>query len=1102
MARTSYPQSDHELLARIVRSAGGKAGYKQLVRELGLGGGRERRLLLEQLTRLQARGALRKLEGELWAVPRPTTESNPSASAGQQSGLASSSRSRNPTVWSGFEEISQRGRERLLGGRLELHRDGYGFVRPETNTGAKAGAESRSPFPSGDIFIPPTALHGAMHGDHVLVEEDAPGRDGRRSGRVARVLTRRNPTIVGIFHYGRPSGRRRTGSGFGEGDAGYGNTPHGNFVQPLDERLGGPVEIPEGAEVLAEAVTSPHRTLGEEAMRAHASSLPGLPLAEIDPEIISKEERHRRHSSLDGTTASAPDSRWPLEGLAVEVEITSFPQPGRPARGRVVEVLGAPDAFGVDVEIIIRKHAIPHTFPTHVLAEADERAGETVASLPEEEIAGREDFRDLPIVTIDGETARDFDDAVLVRNLPNGHSELQVHIADVGWYVRAGSALDTEARVRGTSVYFPDRAVPMLPHALSSGMCSLLPHEDRLVLSCVMEIDGRGEIVSYRVAEGVIRSARRMTYTSVQHCLSASPAAPGWNASDDQPRTKPVTAEEQPADPPPGHQASKAKSTRVTPEPTVEDRLERERIALEQPELPEAFDRMLELALRLNRKRVRRGSIDFDLPEPVVEFDPDGNMKAIVRSERGWAHRLIEEFMLSANECVATWLTGQGIPSIYRIHEMPDPKRIVEFEETAAGFGQTLGIGALPIKRITMKTDRREVQRRGARGRDAAPAQAREIPESIPVTPQMYQRLVRRIQGTPEERILSYLMLRSLKQARYAEKNEGHFALASPCYTHFTSPIRRYPDLIVHRLLRTMLRRGADPRGGALLSTDPQPWAAALARSQGRGAVEAKGRSEAQSNREAKPHPAIHQSGPAGTAALVRPAAAKRMGKRAGRVGWSDPVASGIHSLVEEDMETGGYEADDRPLADTATEFSAVSVAAGHREPIPADELTDMAAESSQAERRATDAERELIEWKKMKFMADKIGDDFRAIILSVTKYGFFVELDDIFIEGLVPIGSLAGDFYAFRDTDRTICGTRTGHCFGAGDRVDVILDRIDRQQRRLQFALTPGTEPKAQAGVGSLRAGKSEGKKARAEARRQEKKTAVKPKKSKRRRG
>src|SRR6185437_13239392 len=531
-------------------------------------------------------------------------------------------------------------------------------------------------------------------------------------------------------------------------------------------------------------------------------------------------------------------------------------------------------------------------------------------------------------------------DAVLVRPLENGNTELQVHIADVSWYVQPGTALDTEARVRGTSVYFPDRAVPMLPHALSSGMCSLLPNEDRLVQSCIMEIDPRGEIVGYRVCEGIIRSVRRCTYTSVQRCLNAGIRDQG--------------------------------SDRVLAEPAAEDFAERERVAAEQPEIVEAFDAMLELALRLNAKRQRRGSIDFDLPEPVVEFDPDGNMKAIVRSERGWSHRLIEEFMLSANECVATWLRDQGIASIYRIHEMPDPKRIVEFEETAAAFGQTLGIGALQVKRVTMKADRRSSLRSSARGRGSREVRQHEIPAEIPVTPQMYQRLVRRISGHPEERILAYLMLRSLKQARYAERNEGHFALASPCYTHFTSPIRRYPDLIVHRLLREMLRNGADARGGAIRSDDPQPWA-------------------------------LHG------AERLRPA----------------------HS----------------------TDAAA---------PISAQELSDIAVESSQAERRAADAERELMEWKKMRFMADKVGADFRAIILSVTKFGFFVELDELFIEGLVPLGSLVGDHYYFRDTDRTICGARTGHCFRVGERVEVILDRIDRQQMRLQFALVPGTEPVA----------------------------------------
>jgi ribonuclease R len=947
MASSSSSKTDRELLTQIGRSAGGKAGYKQLVRELGLGGGRERRLMVEQLTRMVARGELVRLSNELWAVPKRDVsvgekqipfgdDSEKSRSKGEPS-------SGRHGRWNGMEAAVRSGRDRLISGRLDLHRDGFGFVRPDA---AAAGAGKAE-----DIFIPPNEINGAMQGDVVLVDEAPPGRDGRRSGRIARVLTRRNPTIVGIFHYARPQGRR--------GPRGYedsGMTE--NYVTPLDDRISGAIAIPDGAEVVVAAEDSPHRMLGDEAW---------------------EQKQHWEPA----------DAKWPLEGMAVDVEVTSFPTAGRPARGRLIEVLGPPDAFGVDVEIIIRKHHIPHAFPAAVLAEASEKAEETVASLLPEDLEEREDFRGLPIVTIDGETARDFDDAVLVRALANGNTELQVHIADVSWYVRPGTALDTEARMRGTSVYFPDRAVPMLPHALSSGMCSLLPEEDRLVLSCVMEIDPQGEVVGYRVAEGLIRSVRRMTYTSVQHCLNASPAGVAWNAS----------------------------GKTITGEASAEDIAERERVAFEQSELPAAFDAMLELALRLNAKRVRRGSIDFDLPEPVVEFDPDGNMKAIVRSERGWSHRLIEEFMLSANECVATWLESQGIASIYRIHEMPDPKRIVDFEETAAGFGHSLGLGNLPVRKMTMKSDRRSSQKNASRGKDTRGAQQHEVPESIPVTPQMYQKLVRRISGTPEERILAYLMLRSLKQARYAEKNEGHFALASPSYTHFTSPIRRYPDLIVHRLVRAMLRSGVDGRGGAIRSDDVQPWSAELARVRG--------------------------------------------GHRATESTMRGALAS--PRMAEVRGEAGGGKGD-------------------VESPIAAEELNDIAVESSQAERRAADAERELIEWKKMKFMADRIGDDFHAVVLSCTKYGFFVELEDMFIEGLVPVASLAGDHYTFRDTDRTIVGSRTGHVFGIGQKVEVILDRIDRQQRRLQFALLPGTEPKVESLRTRTKAEPKSGKAAKAE--------------------
>jgi ribonuclease R len=338
-------------------------------------------------------------------------------------------------------------------------------------------------------------------------------------------------------------------------------------------------------------------------------------------------------------------------------------------------------------------------------------------------------------------------------------------------------------------------------------------------------------------------------------------------------------------------------------------------------------------------------------------------MEAIVRSQRGWSHRLIEEFMLSANECVATWIESQGVASLYRIHEVPDPKRIVDFEETASQFGYSLGFSSLPVKRIQTKGDRRD-----ARGTNKQ-AKTHEVAESIPVTPQMYQKLTAKIAGKAEERILSYLMLRSLKQARYSEKNVGHFALASSSYTHFTSPIRRYPDLIVHRLLRELIQSGANTEGSAILSDSPQPWGE----------------------------------------------------KRAGK---------------------GHAEKPERPVLEG---------------PIPEAELGAIAAESSQSERRADDAERELIEWKKIKFMQDRVGEDFNAIILSCTKYGFFVELDSLFIEGLVPLTSLQDDRYLFRDTDRQIVGTRNGRVFKMGQRVHVLLDRIDRQQRRLQFALLPG---------------------------------------------
>ncbi len=423
--------------------------------------------------------------------------------------------------------------------------------------------------------------------------------------------------------------------------------------------------------------------------------------------------------------------------------------------------------------------------------------------------------------------------------------------------------IDREARLRGTSVYFPDRAVPMLPYELSTDICSLVPHADRLVLSALLEIDHQGGVVGQEFTTGVIRSAERMTYTNVHLLLEGDAGL-------------------------------------------------RERYA----PLVERFEIMRELALILNRKRVRRGSIDFDLPEPLIEFDQWGAMTGVTRAPRNIAHRIIEEFMLAANEAVAGHLEHTVETSIYRIHEKPEARRVLEFEEVAAHFGYTLGVGAIPVKRFAM-TDRR---------RDGSKKQRQiEMPDSgLKISSRMYQKLVAKIEGKPEERILSYLMLRSLKQARYSTENEGHFALAAETYTHFTSPIRRYPDLLIHRLMKGIAVAG----------------------------------------------------------------------------------------------------------------------------------LPDLAAECSLSERRAAEAERELVEQKKVQFMAEHVGEDFDAMIISTAKYGLFVELADLFVEGLVPIDTLPGDQYTYQESVRKIVGRRTRREFSIGDKVRVMLDRVDGSERKLQFSL------------------------------------------------
>jgi ribonuclease R len=825
--------SDSTILKHIARQPKRAAGFKQLVRELGLHGD-ARGELDTHLQKLVAAGELVQLNSDRYALPQPAAGKND---------------------------------KNLVVGRLTMHRDGFGFVIPDASS-LSPSLKSRL---AGDIFIAPHAIGNAMHGDRVLVDITSVRPDGRAEGRIVRPVVRAHPTVVGIFHYG---------------------SRH-NSVKPIDSKITMDIVIPAGME-------HPETRTAEDSGDA-------------------EEQKRKDKKSVDRVLGdeAAHSSAWDdLEGVVVDVEITDWPTPTQNPRGRVIEILGRQDDFGVDVEITIRKFHLPHHFPAATLEEAQA----IPAVIPAQELRHRRDFRTLPIVTIDGETARDFDDAVTVRNLANGNFELQVHIADVAQYVTPDSALDQEARLRGTSVYFPDRAVPMLPLELSTDICSLRPHLDRLVLSCVMQIDPHGEIIGYELCEGVIRSAERMTYTAVNAVIEGDAAA-------------------------------------------------REHYTA----LVSTFELMRDLAMILNRKRQRRGSIDFDLPEPVIEFDEFGLMKSITRSERNIAHRLIEEFMLSANECVAQYLESKHIASLYRVHEKPDAKRVYDFEVIAATFGYSLGVGPLPVHRVQLKTDRRAARGTGKHVRQI------EVPREVHITPRMYQKLAAKIAGKPEERILSYLMLRSLKQARYSEKNLGHFALAATSYTHFTSPIRRYPDLIVHRILKEVLRKSAEKREGDV---------------------------------------------PVGVSGALD--------------GGADHDSGGTPSPWSKRRNHAAHREENEPLGG----------------PIKIEELHEIAEESSQSERRADEAERELMEWKKVKFMQDRVGDDFDGLITSVTKFGFFVELTDLFVEGLVPLNTLTDDFYTYHENTRQIIGQRSRKTYSMGQRIRVLVDRIDPVEKKIQFAV------------------------------------------------
>jgi ribonuclease R len=541
--------------------------------------------------------------------------------------------------------------------------------------------------------------------------------------------------------------------------------------------------------------------------------------------------------SADGPSMPVPAAarHGAAVGDAVVVSVIRAGRSGEP-EARVTEVLGPVDAPGIDVQVVARRHALRREFPEEVRIAAARIAG----TISAKELAGRERFDDPAPVTIDGETARDFDDAVAVAEAPGGGFRLFVHVADVSHYVKPGDTIDHEARLRGTSVYFPDRVYPMLPERLSDDLCSLRPGEDRLVQTAVIEFDRRGQVVSTRFADGVIRSAGRLTYTQVADLL------------DDGGERAPLSRE-------------------------VATMLRRAEVLRE----------------HLETRRRARGSIDFDLPAPTILLDVEGAMTGIKIAPRNRAHRMIEEFMLAANEAVATWMSEHKTPCLFRVHEDPDPLKIEGLEAFATSLG------------LRFKTGREGVR------------------------PGDIQRLLDSAEGHPAFPVIAQLSLRSMKQARYLPDDAGHFGLAAPHYLHFTSPIRRYPDLVAHRALRAARHR---------------------AKAAVRGDLEALGES------------------------------------------------------------------------------------------------------CSKLEREAEAAERELLEWKKVKFLRGRVGEAFDGIVTGVARFGLFVQLDGGIAEGLVRIERLGREWFEFDPVRHELRGAQTGVSHRLGDAMRVCVEKVDTVLRRVDL--------------------------------------------------
>ncbi|MBX3708625.1 MAG: ribonuclease R [Gammaproteobacteria bacterium] len=634
----------------------------------------------------------------------------------------------------------------LIAGRVIGHKDGFGFVEPDTG--------------KDDLFLTPRQMRIVFHGDRVLTRVSNVDTRGRREAVIVEVLERNTQQIVGRFY---------SESGIA-------------FVESANQRITHDILIP-------------------------------------------------------------PDAQHGAQhGQIVVVAITDQPTLHTRPLGKVIEVLGDHMAPGMEINVAIRNHDLPYVWPEDVLLEASRFS----PHVTEDSIIGREDLRHLPFVTIDGEDAKDFDDAVYCTPREKGGWMLYVAIADVGYYVRPHTALDKEAYNRGNSVYFPGRVIPMLPETLSNNLCSLVPHVDRLAMVCEMTIHATGRIMKYRFCEAVFQSHARLTYNQVYAMMEKK------------------------------------------------DKRMREQFAAHVPHLASLYD----LFRTLQKARKARGAIDFDLPETKIVFGKDRKIEKIIPYERFDSHRVIEECMLCANICAARFLEKHKQPGLYRVHQGPTEEKLKNLTKFLGEIGLSM-----PGHRDPVSGD--------------------------------YAHILRVIQDRPDAHMIQTILLRSMSQAVYSAENRGHFGLAYEAYAHFTSPIRRYPDLLVHRSIKQILQ---------------------------------------------------HKKPSTDEAALAK---------------------AGEHCSI--------------------------------------------------TERRADDATHEVTDWLKCEFMMDKVGQEFSGVISGVMNFGVFVELAEIYVEGLVHISTLPDDYYLFDPIKHALLGERTGRRFRLGDQIKIRVARVDLDQREIDFVLAEG---------------------------------------------